>query len=531
MKELKKSTETLGQEAKPSQDKGPETCGKTAMDAQTDSLLDTEEAMAYLKTTRPTFSRWLKTGKLKGMKMGRQWRFRREELERFLAGGSQKIEAVANTAPVIGELAERLKSLGVAPWPPADRDEERISLIVEGIVILGAKLRASDIHITPHPNENGASGSKIALRYRIDGCLQPMLTIDGRLLNSLSDGFKRLANCDVNERLLPQDGRSLMKLSGSFLGTGKEGEISLDLRINFLPAAMGEAITIRILDTGMCLPKLQNMGFDPADVSRISEALKKPSGLIVFSGPSGSGKTTGIYACMQELENDKGIKVISVENPVEYILPSVTQVPVSQAQGGTVKYYLRAIMRSDPDVVVLTELRYKDEWDMLQTIALTGHLAICSLHTNSCIGSIKRLFDIGAEKCFLSDTLKLLVSQRLLRCLCPECSVKASPSKEELKKAATIAGMGGIEFSSLPEEYRKAVGCPKCAMTGYKGRTAIGETMEITPDIVDAFQKGKDYDEIQRLAIESGMTTLAADAIRRFARGQTSLQEALSFAK
>lgn len=487
--------------------------------AGAEELMDMEGAILHLKTTRPTFYRWLRSGKLKGMKVGRQWRFYRADLDRFLKGEGPQIELAADIRPLQRALLQRLHELG-APDDPAEAvpetgtASEKVVAVVSAMIRLAHHLKASDIHFHQRHAPPPAVGMNGVLQFRVDGVLQTFAGIDGRLAPPILDQLKTMAGCDLHERSRPQDGRIKLSIGGQ----------TLDLRVCFVPAVTGEAVTIRLLDAKAAALDLDGIPFAPADRARLDRAMAAPCGLILFTGPTGSGKTTVEYACINTLAKTPR-KILTVEDPVEYILENTVQIPVNPAVGLTFAAGLRAILRCDPDVIMAGEIRDRETLQILLQCALTGHLAISSLHTEDAAAALQRLLDIGGEPFLVADAVRLIVSQRLVRRLCAACSRPETPAREELAKAAAVARQGGLDWGAMAHQFRHPVGCPQCGMTGYRGRTPIAEVLEMTPELDRAIRTGAGPDHLRRLAIEQGMTTLAADGIRRCAAGETTLNE------
>lgn len=481
-------------------------------------LVDMEEAIACLKTTRATFYRWLRAGKLKGMKVGRRWRFYRHDLEHFLKGGEPQIELTADIGPLLALLDERLTACGhgdaLPPLAAAAGPEAKLLAAVERLLAAAFWMRASDIHLRPRQTRGAAPGAR--LQFRIDGVLQDIAAIDIRLLAPLVERLKAMAACDRHERTRPQDGRLELTLNGR----------SLDLRLCFLPTVLGEAVTVRLLDAGGVIVDLDRIPFSTVDRQRVDRALQSGYGMILFTGPTSSGKTSTQYAAMSVLTR-KGMRVISVEDPVEYLLEDMVQVQVNAVVGMTFPAGLRAVLRSDPDAIMVTEIRDHETLQILLQAALMGHLVVGSLHAEDAVGALLRLCDIGAAPFSVADALRLVVSQRLVRRLCPDCSRPRTPAPDELAKAAALARQGGLDWDSLPRTFREPVGCSKCSMTGYRGRTMIAETLEVTPEMAKVIRLGAKAEDLRRLAIEQGMTSIAADGMRRYAAGQTALTEVL----
>ena len=478
-----------------------------------DELIDMNQAIALLKTSRPTFYRWLRSGKVKGMKVGRQWRFYRQDIERFLKGEEPRIDLPADMAPLIARLRQRLEEVGGEDASPRDASDEVRA--VDLMIALSTAMRATDIHIAPHSKE--LAGDNVAvLRYRVDGVLHPVADIDKRLLPAIVARWKALAACNVHERMRPQDGRILVNAEGR----------QLDLRVCFLPACLGESVTVRVLDPDVIRLTLDHIHYPPKGKEKLLRWLGAPWGTIVVTGPTGSGKTTALYACVNEVAKPE-LKVMSVENPVEYLLPWVVQVQVRSDTGLTFGSALRSILRSDPDVVLVGEMRDRETLIIAQQIAITGHLVLTTLHADEAARALKRMVEMGGEPFVVGDATKLIVAQRLVRLLCPDCSEPYTPAAEALGRAAELARVGGLDWSALPENFRSPVGCPKCRKTGFRSRNVIAEVLEISPEIGEALRSGASVDELRAVAIREGMVTMAADGIRQAAEGTTTLDEVL----
>jgi type IV pilus assembly protein PilB len=484
-----------------------------------EELIDMVQAIKILKTTRPTFYRWLRAGKVKGMKVGRQWRFYRNDIERFLKGEAPRVDLPADIGPLIETLEKRAKAFG---WTAESvGKEEQVKYAVDLMLFLGISLGASDIHITSHQWAQ-RQGTVTLLQYRIDGVLQQVTEIDTRLLPAVVERFKYMAECDIREKVKPQDGRILVNFSELGIST-KEKQI--DLRVCFLPAALGEAVTVRILDSTAVTLDLDKIDYSKNDRKKIMQALNQPWGLILVTGPTGSGKTTVLYSCLNKLARPE-IKIMTVEDPVEYILPWATQVQVRLDAGVTFEKAMRACLRSDPDVIMIGEIRNFETLNITMQIALTGHLVLSTLHTNEAVEALRRMVDIGIDPFVIADATKLILTQRLVRKLCRYCSVEEEPAPHHLEKAAELAREGGLDWDSLPHKFRKRAGCRKCNSVGYRGRTVIAETLEVTPEIGKALRNDDTpLEELREIAVRQGMTTMAADGIRRAANGETTLEE------
>jgi len=483
-------------------------------------LITMQEAIAILKTTRPTFYRWLRTGKIKGMKIGRQWRFYRDDIERFLKGQAPRVDLPVDIGPLIQTLRTQARRLGGKSLPGRDSSDVRDA--VRLMILLGALMRASDIHITSHLLSDGAEPVTV-LRYRLDGVLHQAVTIDVRLLPAIIEEWKRMAACDVHETNRPQDGRIVVRLAEL---DESLPDRTIDLRVCFLPAGLGESLTVRILDAAAVSLDLDRIDYAPHDRARLERALQAPWGLLLVTGPTGCGKTTTLYSCLNKLARPE-IKIMTVEDPIEYFLPWATQAAVKESAGVTFPRAMRAILRSDPDVILIGELRNFETLSIAQQAALTGHLVLTTLHAEEAASALKRMVEMGSDPFVVADSTRLTMSQRLVRKLCPHCSVDGTPPAHLLDAAVEAARKGGLNWDALADNFRKPVGCEKCAMTGYKGRTVIAETLEVTPQIGRALRNDASVEQLRAIAVSEGMTTMAADGIRRAANGETTLDEIL----
>ena len=479
-------------------------------------LVDMPEAIALLKTSRPTFYRWLRSGKLRGMKVGRQWRFYRADVARFLQGEGPCIEPPAEMKPLVDELRRRLAQAGgeanVAAAEPADLQ------VVTLLVALGTHMRASDLHMEPQVQADKAT-VKVQVRLRIDGVLHEVANFDASLLRPLIERWKTMANCNLQEHRRPQDGRIMMNVEGR----------RMDLRLCIVPGCLGEALTARFLDSSVIRLDLDRIDYAPADRARLLRFLASPWGLFISTGPTGSGKSTALYACLNRCIKP-GVKVISVEDPVEYLLPGMTQIPVNPALGVTFPAAMRAVLRCDPDIIMCGEVREQESMQVLVQSVLTGHLVLTTLHAGEAAAALRRVVDIGIDPFLVADAVKLVMSQRLVRLLCKRCSRAAPPPDAVLARAVDLARQGGLDWNALPKAFRAPVGCAECHQTGFRGRTVIAETLAVSPAIGAALRRGAGTDELRAIAVCEGMTTFAADGIRRAAEGQTTLEEVLGVA-
>jgi len=477
-------------------------------------LLDMGQAIEMVKTSRPTFYRWLRSGKIKGMKVGRQWRFYREDIERFLRGQEPRVDLPADLTPLIESLRAQVEALGAEDVAPADASDvvHAVSLMIR----LAVAMQASDLHIEPQRKAVG-EGAVALVRIRVDGVLHPVAEFDVRLLPAIDERWKTMAACDIREKHRPQDGRILIRLKD----TGR----TVDVRVCFVAATLGPSLTARILDPDAVGPlDLESLGYSPRDLERLIRAIESPWGTVVLTGPTGIGKTTTHYACLSRLATPER-KLMTIEDPVEFLLPGVVQVGLRQRDGITFPSTVRAFLRSAPNVILVGEIR---DFNTLQTVhqaGLTGHVVLTTLHADEAARALTRMVEIGSNPFVVADSTRLVMSQRLIRMLCPACSRGTEPMGSHLERAARLAREGGVDWEALPKTFRQPVGCSKCHQTGFRGRQLIAEALEVTPEIGQALRRGASVDELRTIAVGQGMTTMAADGIRRAAAGLTSLDE------
>jgi len=362
----------------------------------------------------------------------------------------------------------------------------------------GIQQGASDIHIEP-----GRKGG--AVRYRVDGVLQHQMDLPVRAVNRVISRIKILGRLDIADRLRPQDGKARV-------GVGPK---SYDLRISTIPAGGGEKCVVRILDSGSAV-SLEGMGVPEKELAALRALLTAREGIVAVTGPTGSGKTTTLYGALRELADGK-INIMTVEDPIEYELESVTQTQVEVKQGVTFGAALRAILRQDPDVILVGEIRDRETAEVAAQAAMTGHLVLATVHANDAVGVVARLVDLGLQFSTISSTLRGALAQRLLRGVCAECveSTDGDLSPEEVRLA---------ERHGVPPAVR-AVGCSECGFTGYKGRLPVVEVLTAEPRILDAIEKRKGPATLQNLAVRAGMRTMHTVALEWVTQGKTTLVE------
>jgi type IV pilus assembly protein PilB len=366
--------------------------------------------------------------------------------------------------------------------------------------------RASDVHIEP-------SADDLRIRFRIDGVLHDITRSPKAIQGGVTTRLKVMANLDIAEHRIPQDGRISLNA----------GSREVDLRVATLPTVHGEKVVMRILDKSNAMMNLSELGFLPDVENRYKESYRKPYGTILITGPTGSGKSTTLYATLNVL-NSPERNVITVEDPVEYQLPGVNQVQVNNKAGLTFAGALRSILRCDPDIILVGEIRDKETAVIGIEAALTGHLVLSSLHTNDAAGTPQRLVEMGVEPFLVTSALDCVVAQRLARQLCENCSEVHDPTAEELRSF-------GWDDADAPAHgkprFRTPVGCQACSRTGYKGRIALHELLVMSEEIERAVMKDTSVEDISRISIAEGMVPLRHDGLRKAALGMTSLEEIL----
>ncbi len=390
--------------------------------------------------------------------------------------------------------------LGVEAGP----DEKPIIRLVSSVLQQALGDGASDIHIEPRHQ-------KLTVRMRVDGVLRETMSIPPKLQNGVIARLKILANLDIAERRVPQDGRFSVKLAGQ----------KVDLRVASLPTVYGEKIVLRLLDTTNVEADLTKLGFDTRILGHYEEIFRQPYGAILVTGPTGSGKSTTLYATLSEL-NTPEKNIITVEDPVEYRMHEINQMQVNPKAGLTFASSLKSILRADPDVVMIGEIRDFETSKIAVEAALTGHMVLATLHTNDAPGALSRLTDMGVEPFLTASAVDCVIAQRLARKLC-ECCKEPVELEEEI-----LAGMR-FPFELAPKDlaFHKAVGCNRCGDTGYKGRVGIFELMVLDDAIRGMILRRTSTGEIGRVAEEAGMVRLKEDGLLKAARGMTTIEEVL----
>lgn len=383
-------------------------------------------------------------------------------------------------------------------------DDAPIIRLINGLIAEAARSKASDIHVEPFENA-------LSIRLRIDGVLQEILKLSPKVSPLLVSRIKVMARLDIAEKRIPQDGRISLAL----------GERSLDVRVSTLPARHGERVVMRLLEKDKGQFRIEDLGMDTAVARAYRAALQEPNGIILVTGPTGSGKTTTLYGGLNLL-NDASRNILTIEDPIEYAIEGIGQTQVNAKVGMTFAAGLRAILRQDPDVVMVGEIRDRETAQIAVQASLTGHLVLSSVHTNSAIAAITRLRDMGVEPFLLSSTLKAIMAQRLVRRLCPHC--KTAHRVEEAEAAYFTPKV------SAPQTLYRAVGCPKCKNTGYQGRIGIYEVVAIDAPLRTMIHDGAREADMTAHAFKHGCS-LMESGLSQAAQGTTSLDEVLRVAR
>jgi type IV pilus assembly protein PilB len=381
-------------------------------------------------------------------------------------------------------------------------EEAPIVKLVQAIMTQAASDRASDVHIEPMERD-------VRVRFRVDGVLHEVMHSPKSIQNGLISRLKVMADLNIAEKRVPQDGRMSMRINGR----------SLDLRLATLPTVYGEKIVIRILDKSNALLQLSELGFLPGAFESYQRSFRKPYGALLVTGPTGSGKSTTLYATLN-IVNKIDKHIVTVEDPVEYRLPGVNQIQVNPKAGLTFSSALRSILRADPDIILIGEIRDRETAMIAVESALTGHLVLSSLHTNDAPSAITRLTEMEVETFLVASALDCVVAQRLARQLCEKCKEPYRPDRSELVEA----GFPETEIAQIDELFRP-VGCQACAGTGYRGRIGLYEVMPVTEEIERLTIERASSETIRSVAVEQGMQVLRDDGLNKARAGSTSIEE------
>lgn len=395
----------------------------------------------------------------------------------------------------VGADVQQLKDLA---------SEAPVIRLVSLIITNALEARASDIHIEPFEN-------RLIVRYRIDGVLHEIESPPKRLSAAVISRVKIMANLDIAERRLPQDGRIRLRIQGK----------EIDLRVSTVPTMHGESVVMRILDKGGVTLNFDKLGFEPDLLQRFQTALAQPNGIILVTGPTGSGKTTTLYTALDQL-NKPDVKILTVEDPVEYQMPGINQIQVKPQIDLTFANALRSIVRQDPDIIMIGEIRDLETAEIAVQAALTGHLVLSTLHTNDAPASVSRLLDMGVEDYLLTSTLVGVQAQRLVRTLCPHCKAPHEMNAEDAREF----GFNRVTDNPRPVVY-KPVGCSHCGNTGFVGRICIVEMMPMTEPLRRLIMKKANSSDIRAAALAEGMQPMYDNGLRKVLAGITTVEEVL----
>ena len=402
-----------------------------------------------------------------------------------------------NLDQLVDEASSSDDLLDVVNRPPVIR-------LVNDVLFRALQLRASDIHV--HPYE-----AKIQIRYRIDGILYDTLSLNRNVLPLVVSRIKVMAGMDIAERRMPQDGRCSVRL----------GQREIDLRVSTVPTSFGERCVLRLLDKSSGILTLDQLGLWEDDLKKFDSLLNRTHGIIFVTGPTGSGKSTTLYACLNRI-NSAEKNVMTIEDPIEYQLEGISQMQVASKKGVTFVNALRHVLRQDPDVIMVGEVRDAETARMAIQSSLTGHLVFSTLHTNDAAGAISRLLDLDVEPYLVSSSLIAIMAQRLVRKVCPDCRKEYQPTPHELREL----GLGDVPLKA-DTQFLVGAGCDKCFQTGYRGRTGIYELMLINAEMQNLIYQRTSAGIIKKVALDAGLQTLRMDGARKVLAGITTIAEVL----
>jgi type IV pilus assembly protein PilB len=425
----------------------------------------------------------------------------RTEVRKIIDRLQREDTDLADIAETLSESTQATSALDSAG------DEAPVVRYVNSLIEQAIQNRASDVHLEPTEDE-------MRVRYRIDGVLHEVDKVPKAVQSALISRLKIMSNVDITERRVPQNGRITVQIRGR----------SVDLRTATLPTVWGEKVVLRVLDTGGIDLELKSLGFSEENYQRFATSFSKPHGMVLVTGPTGSGKSTTLYATLAQISKPT-VNIITVEDPVEYRLPGVNQVQVNHKAGLTFAAVLPAILRSDPDIVLIGEIRDRTTAQLAVEAALTGHLVLSTLHTNDAPSAVTRLVEMGIEPFLVGSSVDCVLAQRLARRLCDWCKQEYSPTDAELDGARWP-----VTELSWPAKLWQPVGCRTCSNTGYRGRIALHEVMPVTEEIETLAVRRASAHEVRRAAIEEGMRTLRLDGLTKAMNGETSIQEVLRVA-
>ena len=426
--------------------------------------------------------------------------FREKEIDSLI----EKYFGLPEVEKALQEIGPEADPTEVAEAVTALVDEAPIIRLVNSLIVKALNEEASDIHIEPFE-------SNIRIRYRVDGMLREVMNLPHKMKQAITSRIKIMANMDIAERRLPQDGRIPLKLPGR----------DLDLRVSTMPTVFGEKVVMRILDKeGVKNLTLEKLGFSPANLQVFQDFLRSTYGMVLVTGPTGSGKTTTLYTALTAI-NSVERNIITVEDPIEYMLEEINQTQVNVKAGVTFATYLRSVLRQDPDVLMVGEIRDLETAEIAVRAATTGHLVLSTLHTNDAPGALTRLIDMGIEPFMVASSVLGVLAQRLVRRICPQCRAPYAPQDAEL-------AFSGLNNSAV--QLYTGQGCEHCNHTGYRGRIAIHEVLRGTPDLQRLTLNRASTEEIRQAALREGMISLKMDGIQKALQGITTIREIMRVA-
>jgi len=473
-----------------------------------DEVLDLTAAAAFLKVSKPTFYRWLAQERIKGFKAGTQWRFYRKDLQKFLETEEPvELREPAGIRQAV-DKARKERNLPAIDWSQVTGEEEggesAAAVTWNTIFKEAIKGRASDIHLDVNVDQT-------LIRYRVDGALNEALTLPREAARPLVARLKLMADTDISERRVPQDGRIQLRIDGG----------DYDFRTITVPTTWGEAAVIRILDQSSVLAGLEKLGFYPEIQQAFERKLREPQGMVIVTGPAGSGRTTTLYAVLNVL-NTPAKKFVTIEDPVEYRIRGMTQVHVNRKMGLTYPVAMRYFQRADPDIILVGDIEDLATAEVCVQAAMTGHLVLTAMLPSDAPSVIARLTDMGVEPFLISSALTTVLAERLARRVCEHCKTEHRPSPALLERLHAETGMG---LSSAV--FYTGKGCAECRGYGYRGRTALFELLEMSGRLRELTIRRAGTAELRQAAIESGMITMLQDGLRKCMEGITSIEEVM----
>ncbi|MGQ9576012.1 MAG: GspE/PulE family protein [Thermoguttaceae bacterium] len=429
-------------------------------------------------------------------------------LERYYAGGGESVEQLIAGLEQDDELAAaaaRLEREGPIDLTSVEAlaDSAPVRKLLNMVLLLAIKDHASDLHFEPFENE-------FKIRIRADGVLYEMVPPPRHLAMAITTRLKVMANLDIAERRLPQDGRIRLTVGGH----------PVDLRVSVLPTMFGESIVLRILDRSVVMLDLDVVGMEPTTLATFRQIIRRPNGIVLVTGPTGSGKTTTLYGALNEL-NCPEDKLITTEDPVEYDIDGIIQLPIDPTIGNTFAHCLRSILRHDPDIILVGEIRDLETAEIAVQASLTGHMVFSTLHTNDAPSAITRLRDMGIPPFLITATLEAVLAQRLVRKICPECREETVPSTE------TLAELDLTPEDVIGKKFYRGRGCPACNNTGFRGRTGIFELMPMNEMLRELIHRSVSTEKLRDAALRSGMRPLRQAALDKVFAGITTIEEAI----